>query len=190
MKVRGTVVQGAWWAVRPVLCAATLSLLPLGCTSQHEAPQLSDTATNWLVSCAQPSDCSGEASCIAGVCTLACASAAAACDALHDARPPFSNTAKALLKRLCCAVFYRILGRLSAVPIPPDTLVVIDWGAQLDGYASDCTRTFATGELDPRDAEALSRQCGAVAAVPAAEAVLTANVLFEFDRGPYWDDTF
>ncbi len=32
------------------------------------------------------------------------------------------------------------------------------------------------------DAEALSRQCGAVAAVPAAEAVLTANVLFEFDR--------
>ena len=37
------------------------------------------------------------------------------------------------------------------VPIPPDTLVVIDWGAQLDGYASDCTRTVATGELDPRD---------------------------------------
>jgi Xaa-Pro aminopeptidase len=37
------------------------------------------------------------------------------------------------------------------VPIPAGTLVVIDWGAQLDGYASDCTRTFATGELDPRD---------------------------------------
>ncbi|MDP2710729.1 MAG: Xaa-Pro peptidase family protein [Solirubrobacteraceae bacterium] len=36
------------------------------------------------------------------------------------------------------------------VPIPNDTLVVIDWGAQLDGYASDCTRTVATGELDPR----------------------------------------
>jgi len=36
-------------------------------------------------------------------------------------------------------------------PISPDTLVVVDWGAQLDGYASDCTRTFATGELDPRD---------------------------------------
>ncbi len=34
------------------------------------------------------------------------------------------------------------------VPIAPDTLVVVDWGAQLDGYASDCTRTFATGELD------------------------------------------
>lgn len=39
------------------------------------------------------------------------------------------------------------------VPIPADTLVVIDWGAMKDGYASDCTRTFATGDLDPRDAE-------------------------------------
>ena len=39
------------------------------------------------------------------------------------------------------------------VAIPEATLVVIDWGAQLDGYASDCTRTVATGELDPRDAE-------------------------------------
>ena len=33
------------------------------------------------------------------------------------------------------------------VEIPRDTLVTIDWGAQLDGYCSDCTRTFATGEL-------------------------------------------
>jgi Xaa-Pro aminopeptidase len=38
------------------------------------------------------------------------------------------------------------------VTIPSGTLCVIDWGAQLDGYASDCTRTYATGELDPRDA--------------------------------------
>jgi len=37
------------------------------------------------------------------------------------------------------------------VPIPANTLVVIDWGAMLDGYASDCTRTVATGPLDPRD---------------------------------------
>ncbi len=37
------------------------------------------------------------------------------------------------------------------VAIPAGTLVVVDWGAHLDGYASDCTRTFATGELDPRD---------------------------------------
>jgi Xaa-Pro aminopeptidase len=39
------------------------------------------------------------------------------------------------------------------VAIPAGTLVTIDWGAQLDGYASDCTRTYATGELDPRDRE-------------------------------------
>jgi Xaa-Pro aminopeptidase len=32
------------------------------------------------------------------------------------------------------------------VAIPRDTLVVIDMGAILDGYCSDCTRTFATGE--------------------------------------------
>jgi Xaa-Pro aminopeptidase len=30
--------------------------------------------------------------------------------------------------------------------IPPDVLVTIDWGAVLDGYCSDCTRTYATGE--------------------------------------------
>jgi Xaa-Pro aminopeptidase len=39
------------------------------------------------------------------------------------------------------------------VPIPAATLVVVDWGAQLDGYASDCTRTYATGDVDPRDGE-------------------------------------
>jgi Xaa-Pro aminopeptidase len=31
------------------------------------------------------------------------------------------------------------------VEIPRDTLVVIDMGAKVDGYCSDCTRTFATG---------------------------------------------
>ncbi len=40
------------------------------------------------------------------------------------------------------------------VVIPEGTLCVIDWGAVLDGYASDCTRTFATSEaVDPRDVE-------------------------------------
>jgi Xaa-Pro aminopeptidase len=40
------------------------------------------------------------------------------------------------------------------VEIPAGTMVVVDWGAQLDGYASDCTRTFATGaDVDPRDRE-------------------------------------
>jgi Xaa-Pro aminopeptidase len=34
------------------------------------------------------------------------------------------------------------------VEIPRDTLVVIDMGALVDGYCSDCTRTLATGPLD------------------------------------------
>ena len=34
------------------------------------------------------------------------------------------------------------------VPVPPGTLVTLDIGARLDGYCSDCTRTWATGELD------------------------------------------
>jgi Xaa-Pro aminopeptidase len=33
------------------------------------------------------------------------------------------------------------------VEIPRDTLVVIDTGAMVDGYCSDCTRTLATGSL-------------------------------------------
>ncbi len=32
--------------------------------------------------------------------------------------------------------------------IPAGTLVVIDAGARVDGYCSDCTRTFATGPVD------------------------------------------
>jgi len=32
------------------------------------------------------------------------------------------------------------------VEIAGDVLVTIDWGALLDGYCSDCTRTYATGE--------------------------------------------
>lgn len=57
------------------------------------------------------------------------------------------------------------------VEIPKGTLVTIDWGAQLDGYASDCTRTYATGELDPRDREiydlVLQAQVASLAAVRA-----------------------
>jgi Xaa-Pro aminopeptidase len=33
------------------------------------------------------------------------------------------------------------------VQIPRGVLVTIDWGAYLDGYCSDCTRTYATGSL-------------------------------------------
>jgi Xaa-Pro aminopeptidase len=55
------------------------------------------------------------------------------------------------------------------MPIPAGTLVVVDWGAQLDGYASDCTRTYATGDIDPRDGQVyelvLQAQEAALAAV-------------------------
>ena len=40
------------------------------------------------------------------------------------------------------------------VPIAPDTLVTIDIGAVLDGYCSDCTRTWATGDIPDALAEA------------------------------------
>ena len=34
----------------------------------------------------------------------------------------------------------------SNAQIPRDVLVTIDWGARHEGYCSDCTRTFATGD--------------------------------------------
>jgi Xaa-Pro aminopeptidase len=40
------------------------------------------------------------------------------------------------------------------VEIGRDALVVIDWGAELDGYCSDCTRTLATGDLPDATLEA------------------------------------
>ena len=40
------------------------------------------------------------------------------------------------------------------VAIPGNCLVTIDWGAQLDGYCSDCTRTYATGSIGEREREA------------------------------------
>lgn len=39
------------------------------------------------------------------------------------------------------------------VPIARDQLVVIDWGARVDGYCSDCTRTVATGEISDQARE-------------------------------------
>jgi Xaa-Pro aminopeptidase len=43
------------------------------------------------------------------------------------------------------------------VEVTPGELVVIDWGAELDGYCSDCTRTVASGEpgADGREVYAL-----------------------------------
>jgi Xaa-Pro aminopeptidase len=37
--------------------------------------------------------------------------------------------------------------RPRAVPIPVGTLVTVDAGCRVDGYCSDCTRTFATGDV-------------------------------------------
>jgi Xaa-Pro aminopeptidase len=55
------------------------------------------------------------------------------------------------------------------VEIPADVLVVIDWGAKLDGYCSDCTRTIATGPLGSEAEEVYelvrSAQAEALAAV-------------------------
>ena len=57
------------------------------------------------------------------------------------------------------------------VEIPRGTLVVIDMGARLDGYCSDCTRTLATGPLADAAAEVydlvLRAQQAALAAVRA-----------------------
>jgi Xaa-Pro aminopeptidase len=39
------------------------------------------------------------------------------------------------------------------VTIPADTLVVVDFGCELDGYCSDCTRTFATGDPGAEERE-------------------------------------
>ena len=55
-------------------------------------------------------------------------------------------------------------------PIPRDTFVTIDWGALLDGYCSDCTRTYATGENLPAGARevyelVLAAQLAGLAAV-------------------------
>jgi Xaa-Pro aminopeptidase len=55
------------------------------------------------------------------------------------------------------------------VAIPRDTLVTLDIGARLDGYCSDCTRTWATGTLPEALEEAyalvLRAQLAGVAAV-------------------------
>jgi Xaa-Pro aminopeptidase len=59
-------------------------------------------------------------------------------------------------------------------PIARDTLVVVDMGARVDGYCSDCTRTFATGELSDEAAAVydlvLSTQVAALERVRAGAA--------------------
>ncbi|HEU4703565.1 MAG TPA: Xaa-Pro peptidase family protein [Conexibacter sp.] len=47
------------------------------------------------------------------------------------------------------------------VEIAAHCLVTIDWGAQLDGYCSDCTRTFAVGDPGERAREVYELVLGA-----------------------------
>jgi len=65
------------------------------------------------------------------------------------------------------------------VEIARGTLVVVDLGCLLDGYCSDCTRTFATGPLDSEtlDAYELVRgaQAASVKAVRAGEQARTVD---------------
>jgi Xaa-Pro aminopeptidase len=49
-------------------------------------------------------------------------------------------------------------GRPEGVVLEPGTLVVVDWGCVVDGYCSDCTRTFSTGEL-PDELERIYEIC-------------------------------
>ena len=55
------------------------------------------------------------------------------------------------------------------VAIPANTLVTIDAGCRVDGYASDCTRTYATGDLPDELARAyevcLEAQLGGLEAI-------------------------
>ena len=50
--------------------------------------------------------------------------------------------------------------------VEPNELVVVDAGAVVDGYCSDCTRTFATGDLPGRARARLRGDEGRAAAGP------------------------
>jgi Xaa-Pro aminopeptidase len=80
--------------------------------------------------------------------------------------------------------------------IPPDVLLTIDWGARNDGYCSDCTRTFATGEAISDEARqvyelvlrAQERGLGAVMAGPTGREVdaVAREVIEEAGQGEHF----
>ncbi len=76
-------------------------------------------------------------------------------------------------------------------PIPAGTLVVVDMGALLAGYHSDCTRTYATGPL-PDDLSQIHAAClsAQVAAVEAVRPGITCGALDEVARGMIRDAGF
>jgi Xaa-Pro aminopeptidase len=71
------------------------------------------------------------------------------------------------------------------------TLVTVDWGARVDGYYSDCTRTFSTGRLPDRLREAydvcLAAQQHACANIKAGLSGVEAD---ELARAPITDAGF
>ena len=71
------------------------------------------------------------------------------------------------------------------VAIPRNVLVTIDWGARCDGYCSDCTRTYATGERLGERAREVYELVRSVQqeAVDAARAGLGARALDALARG-------
>jgi Xaa-Pro dipeptidase len=79
--------------------------------------------------------------------------------------------------------------------LAPGDLLVIDWGANVDGYFSDITRTFAIGDVDSElvriaqlviDANASGRTA-ARAGIPAAQVDEAArNIIAEAGYGEYF----
>lgn len=71
------------------------------------------------------------------------------------------------------------------------TLVTVDWGVRVDGYCSDCTRTFSTGKLPDRLREAydvcLAAQQRACANIKAGLTGVEADAIA---RGPITDAGF
>jgi Xaa-Pro aminopeptidase len=64
-------------------------------------------------------------------------------------------------------------------------LVVVDWGCVVDGYCSDCTRTFATGELEDEAAHVYELVRDAQArALEAVRAGATGRDVDEVSRAP------
>ncbi|HZQ83178.1 MAG TPA: Xaa-Pro peptidase family protein [Gaiellaceae bacterium] len=72
-------------------------------------------------------------------------------------------------------------GRPTDAVIEKRTLVTVDWGVIVDGYNSDCTRTFSTGELPGRLREiydvCLDAQKKAVAGIKAGMTGIDADAL-------------
>jgi len=75
-------------------------------------------------------------------------------------------------------------GEPSDAIVPENTLVTVDWGAQLDGYCSDCTRTMSTGNGLPKELRRAYDVCleAQLAAVEGIEPGMTGEQADEIAR--------